>query len=68
MGKLAIIKVINGNYFIHAEGITELSKQLGKKKFEELLSSYIVKPHGKPVLVPVTDKRPIYSTVEQDFD
>ena len=49
-------------------GITELSKQLGKKKFEELLSSYIVKPHGKPVLVPVTDKRPIYSTVEQDFD
>lgn len=23
--KFAIIKVINGNYFIHAEGITELS-------------------------------------------
>lgn len=23
--KLAIIKVINGNYFVHAEGITELS-------------------------------------------
>ena len=23
--KFAIIKVINGNYFVHAEGITELS-------------------------------------------
>ena len=23
--KLAIVKVINGNYFIHAEGITDLS-------------------------------------------
>lgn len=25
MGKLAIVKVINGNFFIHAEGITDLS-------------------------------------------
>ena len=24
--KLAIIKVINGNYFIHAEGITDVSR------------------------------------------
>ena len=38
-------------------GITAMTKQLGKKKFEELLGAYVVKPQGKPVLVPDTDRR-----------
>ena len=29
-----------------------------KKRFDELLGSYIVKPQGKPTLVPDSDKRP----------
>lgn len=37
--------------------LTEMQKLMGKKKFEEILGSLIVKPPGKPTLVPVTDKR-----------
>ena len=40
------------------KGITDLEKMLGKKKFEEYIGSYIVKPQGKPALVPESDKRP----------
>ena len=43
--------------------ITALEKQLGKKRFNELLGSLIVKPPGKPTLVPETDKRPALATV-----
>lgn len=43
--------------------ITALEKQLGKKRFNELLGSLIVKPPGKPTLVPETDKRPELATV-----
>lgn len=48
-------------------GITAMTKQLGKKKFEELLSGLVIKPQGKPVLVPDTDKRPEFSTAQNDF-
>ena len=48
-------------------GITAMTKQLGKKKFDELLSGLIVKPQGKPVLAPNTDKRPEFSSAQTDF-
>lgn len=39
-------------------GITDMEKLLGgKKKFNELLGDYIMKPKGKLSLVPVSDKR-----------
>lgn len=38
--------------------ITALEKQLGKKRFTELLGHLVHKPAGKPALVPVTDKWP----------
>lgn len=37
--------------------ITKLEKQLGKKKFTELFSQEIVKPAGRPTLVPNSDRR-----------
>lgn len=38
--------------------MTEMQKLMGKKNFEVILGDLIVKPQGKPTLVPVTDKRP----------
>lgn len=37
--------------------LTDMEKLMGKQKFKELLSDYVVKPKGKLTLVPITDKR-----------
>ena len=42
-------------------GVTAMTKLLGKKKFDTLLSSLIEKPQGKPTLVPESDKRPAWT-------
>lgn len=44
-------------------GITAMEKALGKKQFGELLGDLVVKPTGKPTLVPAADKRPALSSV-----
>lgn len=43
-------------------GITAMERVIGKKKFAELLGELIVKPAGKPTLVPVADGRPAISS------
>ena len=45
------------------KGITALEKSLGKKRFNELVADLIVKPAGKPSLVPEDDKRPEYNSL-----
>jgi len=44
-----------------------MQKRLGKTKFEEILGSLIIRPQGKPTLVPESDKRPAISTAKADF-
>ena len=44
-----------------------MTSLLGKKKFEEVLGNYITKPKGKPVLVPINDKRPEYNLAAEVF-
>lgn len=48
-------------------GITEMQKTLGKAKFDEILGGFIVKPQGKPTLVPESDKRPAMNNAKNDF-
>ena len=49
--------------------ITEMEKLMGKKTFAEVLGSLVVKPKGKPTLVPASDRRPAITTTgaKQDF-
>lgn len=42
-------------------GISDMEKLLKKAKFSEILGDLIVKPEGKPTLVPDTDNRPALS-------
>lgn len=50
-------------------GVTEMEKLMGRKNFAEILGQLVDKPHGKPTLVPDSDKRPEIrlSTAEEDF-
>lgn len=49
-------------------GISKLEKIVSKKKLQELAGDLIVKPPGKPVLVPETDPRPELNSIEKDFE
>ena len=48
--------------------ITEMEKLMGKQEFAEVLSGLIIKPAGKPTLVPTTDKRPAMTKANIDFN
>lgn len=43
-------------------GLTAMEKLVGKKKLTETLGDLIIKPAGKPVLVPASDKREAINT------
>lgn len=45
-------------------GITEMEKLVGKKKLAATLGDLLIKPQGKPVLVPESDKRQAINTTE----
>ena len=48
-------------------GVTAMTTLLGKKQFNEILGGLIVKPQGKPTLVPESDKRPAMTSIIDDF-
>ncbi len=45
-------------------GITDMEKLVGKKKLAATLGDLLIKPQGKPVLVPESDKRQAINTTE----
>lgn len=49
------------------QAITALEKLVGKNELVEIIGEYIEKPQGKPALVPVSDKRPEFGSVANDF-
>lgn len=50
--------------------ISKLEKRIGKKMVEDLIGDLVVKPPGKPALVPESDKRPAVGaeTAQAEFD
>lgn len=48
-------------------GITAMTSLLGRKQFSEILRDLVIKPQGKPTLVPDSDKRPKMTTILDDF-
>lgn len=69
----AIVKVLTAAGYKKAQimkpqeliGVTDMTKLLTKKTFEELLGDYLEKPQGKPTLAPVSDKRPEFKPAEE---
>lgn len=45
-------------YSMKLKSISDIEKLYGKKKVAQALSEVIIKPQGKPTLVPIEDKRP----------
>lgn len=47
--------------------LSGIEKLLGKKEFEDLCGNHVVKPAGKPALVPEGDRRQPYNNAISDF-
>lgn len=52
---------------VELRGITDLEKLVGKKRFATICKDYLIKPQGKPTLVPASDKREAYNAADDDF-
>lgn len=47
--------------------VAELQKRIGKAHFDELVAPHVMKPPGKPTLVPRSDKREELNSAAADF-
>lgn len=47
------------------QGITKIQSLLGKETFLELLNDWVIKPQGKPTLVPEADRRKPFNGIGQ---
>ena len=47
--------------------LTALERLIGKKDFSDKIGDLVIRPQGKPILAPESDKRPPYSSAEKDF-
>ncbi len=64
----AVLKAGYDPYEKKVKGITLMTKELGKKRFTELLEGLVYKPPGKPVLAPEDDKRPEMNIIDEAFN
>lgn len=66
----AVIKAGYDPYDKKLLGVTAMTKTLGKAKFDELLSDYIINPPGKLTLVTNDDKRQVVTinNVNEEFN
>lgn len=47
------------------KGIGDIEKLVKKQNFDDIVGEFVIKPQGKPALVPESDKRPAINTAEQ---
>lgn len=71
--KVADVAKANGYKDIYRQSLitlTEMEKLMGKTKFKEVLGDLIIKPKGRPTLVPLSDKRQALnvSSAETEFN
>ena len=45
--------------------MTEMKKLMGKDRFKQVMADLIIKPPGKPILVPMSDKRPAINVINE---
>ena len=65
---LVMISLVKGSYENKLLSISSMQSLIGKKRFDELLRSYVFKPKGKLTLANRDDdKRPEVTTAELDF-
>ena len=56
------------NKIVKLKGLGDLEKRLGKANMDKYLGAVIVKPAGKPALVPESDKRPELRSADDFLD
>ena len=71
--KIAEVAKANGYKDIYRTSLitlTEMEKLMGKQKFKDILGDFIIKPPGKPTLVPLSDKRQAFnvSSAKTEFN
>lgn len=49
-------------------GITELSALIGSTHFKKYVAPLLIKPQGKPTLVPESDARPVFNSASEAFN
>ena len=50
------------------KSLSSIEKMIGKKDFKDILGNHVIKPMGKPTLVPIDDVRPVYNSAINDFN
>jgi len=50
---------------ISLKGISDIERLVGKKEFPTLFDGLVIKPQGSPILVPESDKRPEFNSLQQ---
>jgi len=58
---------INDTTRLKIKPLGELEKLVGKKQFAAIAGDLVIKPKGSPTLVPESDARPEYNSIETDF-
>lgn len=64
----AVMAVGKDPYERRLLGVTAMTQLLGRKQFNEILGGLIVKPSGKPCLVPLSDKRPAIDNNDNEYE